>query len=227
MGAGLRVLGSHKTSSRHYHKYENGGKFAGKSRSEVERLIRRGTSADGVLTDKAGNVVSAYRGTHDDQLKTPGTTIDVDALKQQDGWFTYGHIGNTAQSSKTFGGSASISAIKTLVDSNWKGMSIVSPEATYSFEKTSNFDAKKASTYLKRLKNLESPKLANRVSGTHTNLTLSKQLYWNAYEEYKAKGYSGSKLREMARVKQVKRYQEWWTKRLGQFGIKVTESKVK
>lgn len=223
MGAGLRVLGSSKTSSRHYHKHESAGKFAGKSRSEIENLIRRGRHADGVLTDKDGNVVSVYGGTYDSRLKTPGTTIDNNALNQEDGWFTYGHIGSTEQTSKTFGGSASISAVKTLVSSNWKGMSVVSPEATYSFEKTGDFDAKKAGTYLNRLSNLE--KQHNRSVGTHKNLNLSQQMYWNAYEKFKSQGYSGAKLKEAARVEQVKRYQDWWTSKLASKGIKVTETK--
>lgn len=224
MGAGLRVLGSHKTSSRHFHKHESAGKFAGKSRSEIEDLIRRGRHADGVLTDKDGNVTAVYGGTYDSRLKTPGTTVDADALNQEGGWFTYGHIGSTEQTSKTFGGSASISAIKTLVASKWKGMSVVSPEATYSFEKTGDFDAKKVNTYLNRLSNLERQR--TRRVGEHKNLNLSQQLYWNAYEKFKSQGYSGTKLKEMARVEQVKKYQKWWTDKLSTKGIKVTETKT-
>lgn len=223
MGAGLRVLGDSKTSSRHYHKHKTLGKFAGKNKKEIESLLRKGKHADGVLTDKNGNVTAVYGGTQDDRLKTPGTTIDYNATQQEDGWFTYAHVGNTKQTSKTFGGSASISAIQVLVNSKWKGMTIVSPEASYSFEKTSDFDAKKVNSYLNQLRNLE--KQHRREVGKHTKLNVSQQMYWNAYEKYKSQGYKGDTLREMARVDQVARYQKWWTDKLIPMGLKVTETK--
>lgn len=222
MGAGLRVLGDSKTSSRHYHKHEKLGKFAGKNKKEIESLLRKGRHADGVLTDKDGNVVAVYGGTYDDRLKTPGTTVDYSATQQEDGWFTYAHVGSTEQTSKTFGGSASISAVQTLANSKWKGMTIVSPEASYSFEKTSDFDAKKVNSYLNRLRNLE--KQHTRSVGNHKNLNLSQQMYWNAYEKYKSQGYKGKTLREMARADQVTRYQKWWTDKLATKGLKVTET---